>query len=88
MTERALGAIELWRRVEADRKRPWRIARMLGPLTLLRYLCGRLTLADALARLGRLANVRAAVVSSRYGLAAVDVDKPADLDLVRQIAGD
>lgn len=86
-TERALGAIDLWRRVEADRKRPWRIVRMLGPWTLLRYLLGRLTLADALARLGKLANVKAAVAPSRNGLAAVDVDKPADLDLVRRLTG-
>jgi 2-phospho-L-lactate guanylyltransferase (CobY/MobA/RfbA family) len=86
-TPKALGAVDLWRRVEADRKRPWRIARMLGPATLARYLAGRLTLAEALERLGRLAGVRAAVVASPYGLAAVDVDKPADLDLVRRITG-
>ncbi|RAK52794.1 nucleotidyltransferase family protein [Phenylobacterium deserti] len=84
---RAAGAVALWRRVEADRKRPWRIVGKIGPGTLLRYLLGRLTLAEALARLGALAGAKAAVTPSRDGLAAVDVDKPADLDLVRQITG-
>jgi GTP:adenosylcobinamide-phosphate guanylyltransferase len=84
---RSLGAVDLWRRVEADRKRPWRIAAMLGPGVLLRYAAGRLTLDQATARLGQLAGVTAAAVRTPYGLAAVDVDKPADLDLVREITG-
>jgi GTP:adenosylcobinamide-phosphate guanylyltransferase len=84
-TDRALAAIDLWSQVEADRKRPWRIVRRLGPLTLLRYLLGRLTLSQALARMGALCGVRAAAVASPFGLAAVDVDKPADLDLVRRL---
>ncbi|MBW4331297.1 nucleotidyltransferase family protein [Stakelama sp. CBK3Z-3] len=83
--ERAANAIALWRGVEADRKRPWRIVRRLGAGLLMRYLLGRLTLADALAALGRSASVRAAAVASPYGLAAVDVDKPADIALVREL---
>ena len=79
-TPAAARAVALWREVEADRKRPWRIVRRLGPGMLLRYLLGRLTLEAAVARLGELAGVRAAVVASRDGLAAVDVDKPSDLD--------
>jgi len=85
-TPRALRIVDLWRRVEADRKRPWRIAALLGPDALIRYASGRLTLADVGRRLGALAGVQAAVVASPYGLAAVDVDKPADLELVRRIA--
>jgi hypothetical protein len=85
-TPRGLAVIQLWRSIEADRKRPWRIIRRLGPITLLRYLAGRLTLAEALQRLGRLCDARLAAVASPFGLAAVDVDKPADLDLVRRLA--
>lgn len=84
-TARAGAAVALWQRVEQDRKRPWRIVRRLGPRLLLRYLTGRLTLAAALARVGRLAGVDAAMVASPFGLAAVDVDKPSDLDLVRRL---
>ena len=84
-TPRAAAAIRLWRQVEQDRKRPWRIVRRLGPGLLLRYAIGRLTLAEALDRIGRLAGARARMVASPYGLAAVDVDTPADLDLVRRL---
>jgi GTP:adenosylcobinamide-phosphate guanylyltransferase len=85
--DRALGVIDLWRRVEAERKRPWKMAQILGPGMLLRYLFRRLSLRDAAARLGDLAGVRAAIVETPYGLASVDVDKPADLDLVRDLIG-
>ncbi len=84
----SLGVIDLWRRVEAERKRPWRMAQILGPGMLLQYATGRLSLKDAAARLGRLAGVAAAIVETPYGLASVDVDKAADLDLVRKIVGD
>lgn len=83
---RALAVLDLWRRVEAERKRPWRMAGLLGPAMLLRYAAGRLSLAHAAERLGELAGVKAAIVPTPYGLAAVDVDKPADLDLVRRLA--
>lgn len=86
--DRALAVVDLWRRVEAERKRPWKIAAMLGPGLLIRYALGGLTLTEAGKALGRLAGVSAAVVRSPYGLAAVDVDKPADLDLVRRIVGE
>ena len=84
-TPRSIAALDLWAQVEADRKRPWRIVRRLGVGTLLRYLLGRLTLVQAIAHLGRLAGLDAAAVASPFGLAAVDVDKPADLDLVRKL---
>jgi GTP:adenosylcobinamide-phosphate guanylyltransferase len=84
-TPRAAAAIDLWRAVEADRKRPWRVVRRLGPGLLLRYLLRRLNLAEAIAHLGRTAGVTAAIVPARDGRAAIDVDKPADLDLVRRL---
>lgn len=86
--ETALNVITVWRKVEALRKQPWKIAAMLGPGFLLRYVLGLLTLDQAVARLGKLANVRAAAVRAHDGLAAVDVDKPSDLDLVRELSGE
>ena len=86
-TAKADAAIETWKAVEAERKRPWKIAARLGVGTLGSYLAGRLTLEEAIARLGRKVGVEAAVVAARDGLAAVDVDKPADLVQVRQILG-
>lgn len=84
-SERGLAMIALWRQVEADRKRPWRIAARLGIGILVRYALGRVTLDEMVAGLGRRVGVRAAAVRTPYGLAAVDVDKPADLDLVRSL---
>lgn len=86
--ENALKVVHVWRRVEALRKQPWKIAAMLGPSFLLRYLFNALTLDEAVLRLGRLAGVKAAAARAHDGLAAVDVDKPSDLDLVREIVGE
>jgi GTP:adenosylcobinamide-phosphate guanylyltransferase len=84
----ALRAVDFWKRLEAERKRPWRMAAILGPGVLLAFLTRRLSLDGAVARLGRVAGVRAVAVASPYGLAAVDVDKVADLELVRQVVGE
>ncbi|WP_029916761.1 nucleotidyltransferase family protein [Caulobacter sp. UNC358MFTsu5.1] len=84
-TPASLKAIDLWRTVEKHRKQPWKIAALFGPVMLARYLLGLMTLDEMVARIGRLAGVRAAAVRARHGLAAVDVDKPADLDLVRSL---
>lgn len=83
---RAQAAIATWQSVEANRKRPWRIAARLGLGTLLAYALGRLTLAEAVRRLGRGMGLAAEMVAARDGLAAVDVDKPSDLADVRRIA--
>ncbi|MDB5985896.1 MAG: hypothetical protein JWR16_949 [Nevskia sp.] len=84
-TPAAAGAVRFWREIEAERKHPLRMMRRLGLLFALRYVAGRLPLAAAIARLGVLANARAAVVKMPFGRAAVDVDKPADLELVRRL---
>lgn len=86
-TPAAARALDLWQEVERHRKRPWRIVIRLGAGLLIRYLRGRVTLAEAVERLGAGAGVRACAVECRSGLAAIDVDKPADLDLVRGLVG-
>lgn len=84
-SEQAGKAIDTWKMVEADRKRPWRIAARLGLGMLVSYAIGRLTLAEAIAGLGRRIGVNASLVAARDGLAAVDVDKPKDLADARAI---
>ncbi len=86
-TAAGLQAVEFWRRVEAQRKRPWRMAALIGPGVLLRHALGRLTLGDAVERLGRAADVRASVVPCPYGLCAADVDSADDLRRVRARLG-
>lgn len=85
MTPAAAAAVMFWRRVEDDRKRPWRIAQAFGWRALAGYLLRRLTLADAMARVSRVIGCRADAVPMPFAEAAIDVDKPADLDLVERI---
>ncbi len=74
--------IAQWRAFERDRKRPWRIVRRLGLVDLIRYLLGRLSVDDAFAALSKRLGVKAAPVLVDWPEAAVDVDTPADLELV------
>lgn len=85
-TPRAVRIVELWREVEAKRKEPVKLLARLGPLTALRYALGLLSLGAATRRLSALAGAKAVAVELPFGEAAIDVDKPADLDLARRLA--
>lgn len=87
-TARALGALRFWQAVEGDRKRPWRVARRLGWLALVRYLAGRLTRAQACALLSSRAQATVATILLDDPRAAVDVDSCADLALAERILRD
>jgi CTP:molybdopterin cytidylyltransferase MocA len=78
-------AVAFWRRVEEERKRPWRLVRAFGWRQLLAYLLGRLTLDDAMARASHVIGARVAAVVMPYAEAAIDVDKAADLELAERI---
>lgn len=78
-------AVAFWARIERDRKRPWRIARAFGPRLLLGYLLRFWTLAEAMERISARLKLRAIAVPLPAAEAAIDVDKPADLDLVEAI---
>jgi len=86
-TGQARAAVREWTRVEADRKRPWRIVARLGPGLLVGYVLGRLSLREGLAQLGRRVGVGIALVPASDGLAAVDVDKAQDLADVKRVLG-
>ncbi len=87
LTPTGRQAVDFWRHIEANRKSPARMVRTLGPLTLLRYVTRRLTLSAALDRLSALSGARVAPVILPFGRAAIDVDKPEDLELARRLAG-
>nr|WP_247887329.1 nucleotidyltransferase family protein [Azospirillum sp. SYSU D00513] len=84
-SEAARGAVTFWRRVEQDRKKPWRMIRLLGIPVLLSFLLGRLTIASALDRLGRLTGAPLGIVDMPFAEAAIDVDKPSDRALAEAI---
>lgn len=84
-TARARSVVTFWRRIEQDRKKPWRMIRALGPCTLLSYALGQLSLNKALAALGRRTATSLAAVTMPFADAAVDVDRPGDLALANDI---
>lgn len=85
LTPEARLAADFWREVENERKKPLRVIKVLGWMSVVRYLLGQLTLARALAGLSRRMNLRVGVVEMPFAEAAVDVDKVDDWHLVESI---
>jgi GTP:adenosylcobinamide-phosphate guanylyltransferase len=81
---KAIKAIELWREVEQDRKKGWRLLLALGWPGVLGLLHLR-TLDQTLDAMGRRLGLSLRAVRLDDALAAVDVDKPQDYDLVTDI---
>ena len=78
-------AIELWRSVEQDRKKAWRVISLLGPWALISAALRRISLDEVLAQLsGRLGLTLKAVQLSNP-LAGIDVDKAEDHRLAEAI---
>jgi len=78
--------VALWRSVEQDRKIGWKLLAALGLPGLLGLLRLR-TLNQVIAAIGRRLSLEARAVEMADPLAAVDVDKPADLALAEEIIG-
>lgn len=78
-------AIELWRSVEQDRKKAWRVMSLLGPALLLCVGLRLVSMDDVLSRLGARLGLKIKGVTLSNALAGVDVDKPADHELVEAI---
>jgi hypothetical protein len=84
-TPRARRAVEFWGKAEKYRKQPWRLVATFGLRRLALFLRRRLTLDAAFVEVSEALGVRACAVAMPQAEAAIDVDKLADLDLVRQI---
>ena len=78
-------AVELWRSVEQDRKKAWRVMSILGPLMLASVALRLVTLDQVLNQIG--GKLKLSVKAVRLGnpLAGVDVDKAEDHALVEAI---
>ena len=81
----AARAVALWRSVEQDRKKGWRMIAALGPAVLLGAILRVRTLDQTLASVGRKLGLAIRKVELSNPLAAVDVDKEADHALVTAI---
>ena len=78
-------AVEIWRSVEQDRKKAWRIISLLGPVTLAATALRLLSLDDVLSSLSDRLGLSIKAVRLSNPLAGVDVDKPDDHALVEAI---
>ena len=78
-------AIELWRSVEQDRKKAWRVLSLLGPVVSFGALLRILTLRQVMARLSARLGLTVRAVQLSNPLAGVDVDKAEDHTLVEAI---
>lgn len=78
-------AIELWRSIEQDRKKAWRVMSLLGPWVLLCVALRLVSIGEVMAQLGDRLGLALKAVELADPLAGVDVDKPADHTLVEAI---
>ena len=85
LTPQGRMAADFWRKVEKERKKPLRIIKVIGWITVLRYLLGWLSLEQALSQLSKKMHLKVGVVQMPFPEAAVDVDKVEDLTLVESI---
>jgi CTP:molybdopterin cytidylyltransferase MocA len=76
LTPKGCEAPALWARVEAHRKRPWRLIGTLGYGTLLRFFLGRLALADLTGLVFARTGLRARPIFLTDPAAGFDVDTP------------
>lgn len=82
---RSAKAVALWRSVEQDRKKGWRMIAALGPSVLMGAVLRLRTLDQTLASVGARLGLTIRKVELSDPLAAVDVDKQADHALVTAI---
>jgi len=83
--EHVRSTLELWRSNEQNRKKAWRMILTVGLFAGLGALLRLRTLQQTLDSVGRKLNLNIRAVELSDPLAAVDVDKPADHELVTAI---
>lgn len=81
-TPEAAKAVALWRQVEQDRKKGWKMIAAFGPALLAGSILRLATLQQTLDKVGAKLGLTVRAVEMADPLAAVDVDKQADHELV------
>lgn len=83
--EKGLAVLERWKYLETVRKKPWRIVAAFGPLALIRFVSGRLSLQQAFQTISTRLGMEIKPILMPFAEAAIDVDKPSDLELAEEI---
>lgn len=84
-TTAAIKVIDHWHELENSRKKPWRLVKSLGFIPLLRYAFGALSLKSAFGAASRTLGLTVKPILLPFAESAIDVDKPADLELAERI---
>ena len=84
-TEKGLRVLEKWKYLEQVRKKPWRLVAAFGPLALFRYLLGTLSLDEVIRIVSKSLGLTVKPILLPFAEAAIDVDKPSDLELAEAI---
>jgi molybdopterin-guanine dinucleotide biosynthesis protein A len=82
-----LSQAAIVREAYAMRKKPWQLARRLGPLVIAKFLLRRLRIIDAEAAAGRILGASVRVLVTPHASLGADVDKPEDLAVARSRLG-
>lgn len=80
----AVEDLPFWRRLVEARKSPLRQASMLGYDTLFFLMLRKLTIQDAVAMVGKRMGITGEAIVSPYAEIGMDVDKPFQLEIMRE----
>jgi GTP:adenosylcobinamide-phosphate guanylyltransferase len=80
-----LRILEKWQYLEQSRKKPWRLVAAFGLPALIRFALGALSLDSAFKTVSNKLGLTAKPVLMPFAEAAIDVDKPSDLELAESI---
>jgi GTP:adenosylcobinamide-phosphate guanylyltransferase len=84
-TPAARRALDVWARVERDRKKALKLLLFFGPMIFLRAFTRTISLDAATRKAGRGAGMTLRAIRLPFAEAAIDVDKQEDLDLAERI---
>jgi hypothetical protein len=85
INENGLRILEKWQYLEQSRKKPWRLVAAFGPLALIRFVLGTLSLNGVFRIVSDQLGFTAKPILLPFAEAAIDVDKPSDLELAEAI---
>lgn len=81
----AVKALAFWKRIEQDRKKPWKLFAAFGWLNLFGLLLKRYTVDQAFVRASKRIDIEVRAVRLPFAEAAIDVDSPKDYVQVTEI---
>ena len=84
--ENGLRILEKWQYLEQSRKKPGALSLAFGPIALIRFALGALSLDSAFRVVANRLGLIAKPILMPFAEAAIDVDKPSDLELAEAIS--